>query len=135
MGLTRMYDVISSSWAQQTNDICLAELTADNNETLLYGFSSFSDMCRVWDEKTEIWDSTACTVIGSVVCLTPSRAFYTALYFALQLLALPVLLSGAFSVGLCFTLLFTEPCLAVICGFCCLCCCFYNCIVPLGFFS
>ena len=65
------------------NDICFAELTADNNETWLYGFSSFSDMCRVWDEETETWDPTACTVIGSVVRLTLSNTFYTALYFIL----------------------------------------------------
>ena len=27
-----------------------------------YGFLAFSDMCRVWDDATETWDPSACTV-------------------------------------------------------------------------
>ena len=43
----------------------LAELGA--NDSREYGFLSFSDMCRVWDEVTETWDPSACTVRHSLV--------------------------------------------------------------------
>ena len=43
----------------------LAELGA--NASREYGFLSFSDMCRVWDEVTETWDPSACTVRHSFV--------------------------------------------------------------------
>ena len=43
----------------------LAELGA--NASREYGFLSFSDMCRVWDEVTETWNPSACTVRHSLV--------------------------------------------------------------------
>ncbi|XP_070188678.1 polycystin-1-like protein 2 [Littorina saxatilis] len=34
----------------------------ETNDTRDYGFSSFSDACRVWNEDTETWDTSSCTV-------------------------------------------------------------------------
>jgi hypothetical protein len=34
----------------------------DINSTANYGFLSFADACRVWDEAKETWDTTSCTV-------------------------------------------------------------------------
>jgi hypothetical protein len=50
----------------------VSELRA--NDSVNYEFSSFSDMCRVWDDEKEVWDATSCMVSEreekGVSCLT-----------------------------------------------------------------
>lgn len=38
----------------------VSELSA--NDSVDYEFSSFSDMCRVWDDENEVWDAASCMV-------------------------------------------------------------------------
>ncbi|XP_070186772.1 polycystin-1-like protein 2 [Littorina saxatilis] len=68
----------------------MPELSSDNNETLSYQFMSFSDMCRVWDEKTRTWDPSACKVSASstpqeTVCICdnpPGMTFASSFFVA-----------------------------------------------------